>query len=173
MMGIIIMMIMMIKMNITLQHLQCSGAAWVEPAAGRQVCRRWKQQVRDSENGNGNLFRLLSVYVTSTVHLWSVYVVYVYVYVLSCSINFPSSLCLVYVPSTSRLRSVFVLSIFHLCSNYIQSLFHLCSVYVPFIFCLCFIYVLSSDSYDNDAGERQQFRAQTLLGVGKAAQMAV
>ena len=127
----------------------------------------------ESHSENGNLFRLLSVYVTSTVHLWSVYVVYVYVYVLSCSINFPSSLCLVYVPSTFRLRSVFVLSIFHLCSNYIQSLFHLCSVYVPFIFCLCFIYVLSSDSYDNDAGERQQFRAQTLLGVGKAAQMAV
>ena len=80
-----------------------------------------------------------------------------------------SSLRSIYVPSTVRLCSVYFPFMFQL----YLSLFHLCSVYVPFIFCLCFIYVLSSDSYDNDAGERQQFRAQTLLGVGKAAQMAV
>ena len=37
----------MITMIITMitQHLQCSGAARFKPAAGRQVCRRWKQQV--------------------------------------------------------------------------------------------------------------------------------
>ena len=27
------------------QHLQCSGTAGIQPAARRQVCRRWKQQV--------------------------------------------------------------------------------------------------------------------------------
>ena len=31
--------------NIAPQHIQCSGATWVEPAAGRQVCRWWEQQV--------------------------------------------------------------------------------------------------------------------------------
>ena len=38
---------LIMTLTITLQHLQCSGSARVEPAAGRQVCRRWKQQVRD------------------------------------------------------------------------------------------------------------------------------